>query len=104
MLAEGVIYRIGAVVNHHKLGFTANAMFVCQVCEAKVVEAGRKLAKLNIVSHCYQRKRFPGWVYNLYAMMHARSHADIQRAAEKFAKSQGIKKWELLQTVKTLKK
>jgi DNA-binding Lrp family transcriptional regulator len=104
MLDRGVIYRVGAVVSHHKLGFTANAMFVCKVCEASVVEAGQKLASCNIVSHCYQRKRFPGWLYNLYGMMHGRSQADIRRVAEKFVRKQGIEKWELLQTAKTLKK
>jgi DNA-binding Lrp family transcriptional regulator len=110
MLEEEVIYRIGAIVNHHKLGFVANAMFVCQVCEAKVVDLGQKLAKLNIVSHCYQRKTFPGpapnvvqgWPYNLFAMMHARTQSDIRRVAERFAKSQDLKKWELLRTVSRL--
>lgn len=98
MLADGVIYRISAVANHHKLGFTANAMFVCQVCEANVIDLGLKLAKLNIVSHCYQRKLFPGWIYSLYAMMHGRSQTDIQRTAENFAKSHALKKWLLLPT------
>jgi len=104
MLEEGVIYRIGVVVNHHKLGFTANAMFVCRVSQTRVIKVGRKLAKVNIVSHCYERKTFADWPYNLYAMMHSRSQTDIRRSAEKFVKSQGLKKWELLQTVKTLKK
>ena len=102
MLGGGVIYRIGAVVNHHKLGFTANAMFVCQVCEAKVVDLGQKLANLNIVSHCYQRKRFPAWPYNLYAMFHARSQTDIQQVVQKFVKSQRLKNWELLPTAAKL--
>ncbi len=102
MLDERIIYRIGAVVNHHKLGFTANAMFVCQICEAKAVALGQELAKLNIVSHCYQRRRFPGWPYNLYAMMHARTHTDIRRHIEKFIRKQKIEKWELLPTVKRL--
>jgi DNA-binding Lrp family transcriptional regulator len=104
MLKKGIIYRIGAVVNHHKLGFTANAMFVCKVSRTKVVDLGPKLSKLNIVSHCYQRKQFPGWDYNLYAMLHGRRQTDIQQSAERFVKSQGLKKWALLKTKKTLKK
>ncbi|MFH1372052.1 MAG: hypothetical protein ABII09_12310 [Planctomycetota bacterium] len=98
MLEEGIIYRIGAVVNHHKLGFVANAMFVCKVSGAAVVDIGQKLAKLKIVSHCYQRKPFAGWPYNLYAMMHGRRQTDIRRVVEKFVKSQGLEKWELLAT------
>lgn len=104
MIDEGVISRLGAIVNHNKLGFVANAMFVCKTSEARVVELGSKLAKLNVVSHCYQRKPFPGWPYNLFAMMHGRSEADIRRIAEKFVREQGLEEWEILQTEKTLKK
>jgi DNA-binding Lrp family transcriptional regulator len=112
MIYEGVISRLGAIVNHHKLGFVANAMFVCKVGSAEVVEAGQKLAKLNVVSHCYERKPvrqahgrpFKGWPYNLYAMMHGRCLADIRRVVEKFVREEGIKKWELLITAKELKK
>ena len=121
MIYEGIISRLGAIVNHHKLGFVANAMFVCKVSEAKVIKVGQKLAKLNLVSHCYERRTFKGceprgvhsrpepyvvqgWPYNLYAMMHGRSMADIQRVVEKFVRRQGIEKWELLETEEKLKK
>jgi DNA-binding Lrp family transcriptional regulator len=106
MIEEGIIYRIGAVVNHHKLGFIANAMFVCKISEAKIVKVGQKLAKLNIVSHCYERYNpAPHAVQgNLFAMMHGRSQTDIQRQIEKFVRENGIKKWEAIRTVMTLKK
>jgi len=104
MLEEGVIYRIGAVVNHHKLGFVANAMFVCKVSEARVVEVGSSLANLNIVSHCYERySPAPHAVQgNLFAMMHGRTQTDIRLTIEDFVKSQGLGKWELLPTVSRL--
>ena len=100
MIERGVIYRIGAVVNHNKLGFTANAMFVCGVSEAKAVKVGRELAKLNIVSHCYQRRTFADWPYNLYGMMHGRGHKDIRQSAERFVRRHEIEKWDLLATEK----
>ena len=104
MIREGAIRRIGAVVNHNKLGFVANAMFVCGVDEQHIIETGENLAKLNIASHCYQRKPFDGWPYNLFAMMHGRQPADIRQAAEEFVKSHSIEKWELLATKSRLKK
>ena len=104
MMAEGVISRLGAIVNHHKLGFVANAMFVCKANGTRAVEIGGKLAALGIVSHCYQRKPFASWPYNLYAMMHGRSQADIRRVVEKFVKLEGLGKWELLATVERMKK
>jgi hypothetical protein len=90
-------------------------MFVCKVSETKVVEVGSSLAKLNIVSHCYERYNpaphavrghpVPHVVQgNLFAMMHARTHADIRRQIEKFVRENGIKKWESLRTERTLKK
>jgi siroheme decarboxylase len=114
MIQEGVISRLGAIVNHHKLGFVANAMFVCKVSPRQrhsrapakdmLGQAGQKLAGLNIVSHCYQRKTFACWPYNLFAMMHGRSQADIRRVVERFVKLEGLEKWELLATVEKLKR
>ena len=104
MIVQDVIHRLGAVVNHHKLGFVANAMFVCKANENKIVKIGKNLARLNIVSHCYQRKPFKGWPYNLFAMMHGRTIAQIHNEINKFVKSQKIPAWDVLPTLKVLKK
>jgi DNA-binding Lrp family transcriptional regulator len=104
MMDKGVISRLGAIVNHNKLGFVANAMLVCEVEQGRVVEAGEKLAKVGIVSHCYQRRTFKGWPYNLFGMMHGRKLEDIHRVAEKFVSETGIKSWQLLATAETFKK
>jgi DNA-binding Lrp family transcriptional regulator len=100
MINRGVIYRAGAVVNHHKLGFVANAMFVCKVNRNQVVEVGEALARLQNVSHCYERKPFEGWPYRIFAMMHGRSGAEIRRVIDKFVEAEGIKEWYVLATVK----
>ena len=104
MIDDGVINRLGAMVNHNKLGFTANAMFVCKAEKTRAIKIGEKLATLGIVSHCYQRKTFAGWPFNIFAMMHGRDMRDIRRVVEGFARSQGLKKWELLPTSEKLKK
>jgi DNA-binding Lrp family transcriptional regulator len=102
MMQEGVIKRLGAMVNHHTLGFTANAMFVCKVDKAHVVKVGRRLAKLPMVSHCYQRQVFKGWLYNLFAMCHSRSLDAIRKSTEKFIQEEHLSNWELLTTSRRL--
>jgi len=104
LLEKGVVSRIGAIVDHYKLGFVANVMFVCAVPEERIIEAGNALANFSMVSHCYQRKTFEGWPYNLFAMMHALSMSDIQRTIDEFTAAEKIDSYELLPTVAELKK
>ncbi|MGD1042128.1 MAG: hypothetical protein ABR913_03570 [Sedimentisphaerales bacterium] len=104
MIDEGVINRLGAMVNHNKLGFTANAMFVCKVKKSRAIKIGKNLAALGIVSHCYQRKIFKGWPFNIFTMMHGRDMGDIRRVVERFAKKEGIKSFAVLPTAEKLKK
>ena len=104
LIDKGVIRRIAAVVDHHKLGFVANVLFVAKVSPDRIVEAGNALARFGIVSHCYQRRSFDNWPYNLFAMMHSRSMGEIQRIIDKFTQSQRIDSFELLPTAAELKK
>lgn len=100
----GVVRRIAAVVNHRKIGFTANVMFAAEVPPEKIMQAGEKLARFGIVSHCYERRTFEGWPYNLFAMMHGRSMGEIQHVIKRFAEAEKIGSFELLPTTKELKK
>ncbi|HEX7435910.1 MAG TPA: Lrp/AsnC family transcriptional regulator [Caldimonas sp.] len=82
MLREGLIRRIGAVPNHYRLGYVANGMTVWDVADDLVDELGEKVGALEFVSHCYRRPRaLPDWPYNLFAMVHGRSHSEVERAA-----------------------
>jgi DNA-binding Lrp family transcriptional regulator len=77
MLADGRIRRIGAVPNHYRLGYRANAMSVWNVDDGEVDRLGRVVGELPFVSHCYRRpRRRPHWPYNLFAMVHGRDHAE----------------------------
>ncbi len=79
MLADGRIRRIGAVPNHYRLGYAANGMSVWDVADERVEELGRRIGELPFVSHCYRRpRRPPDWRYNLFAMLHARSRAEVE--------------------------
>ena len=104
LIDKGVIRRIAAVLNHRKLGFVANIMFTCKVPQDKIVEAGERLARFGIVSHCYERKTFENWPYNLFAMMHSRSMGEIQHVINKFVEAEKISSFELLPTAAELKK
>ncbi|MCX5635051.1 MAG: hypothetical protein NTW55_04305 [Planctomycetota bacterium] len=101
---KSVIRRIAAVVDYHKLGFMANAMFACAVEDNRIAEVGRQLAASNNVSHCYQRKTFPGWPYNLFAMMHGRDMEQLEKIVDDFTSHQKIRHFALLKTVKEFKK
>ncbi len=86
MLDQGLVRRIGAVPNHYKLGFVANGMSVWDVDDALVDVLGEQVGALEGVSHCYRRPRsLPTWPYNLFAMLHGRSRAEVEQQAEKIA-------------------
>jgi len=104
MIHSGVINRLGAMVNHNKLGFTANAMFACEAKKSRMIKIGEKLAALGIVSHCYQRKTFAGWPFNIFAMMHGSNMVDIHKVVERFVKKEKIKSFALLPTAAKFKK
>lgn len=104
LIDKGVIRRIAAVVDHRKLGFAANVLFACEVGQDRVVEVGKRLAHLPIVSHCYERRTFEDWPYNLFAMMHGRYMGEVKEMISKFVEAEKIGAFELLPTAAELKK
>lgn len=78
--ASGVIKRMGVVVRHHELGFTANAMVVWDVPDAEVSAVGKRIAESSRVSLCYRRPReLPHWPYNLFCMIHGRDRSEVEQ-------------------------
>jgi len=70
-LESRVISRLGIIVRHHELGYTANAMVVWDVPDHEVRAVGRRVAAAPCVTLCYRRLRYvPDWRYNLYCMIH----------------------------------
>ena len=104
LIDKGLIRRIAAVLDHRKLGFVANVLFAAEVSQQRIIETGEALAHLPVVSHCCQRKTFENWPYNLFAMMHGKSMADIDRVISKFVEAEGIDSFQLLPTAAELKK
>jgi DNA-binding Lrp family transcriptional regulator len=79
MMETGIIRRIGVVPNHYVLGYRANGMSVWDVPDEDVSRIGRRVGALDFVSHAYHRPRHPPmWPYNLFAMVHGRSRAEVE--------------------------
>lgn len=73
---SGLIKRFGLVVNHHSIGYRANAMVVWDVPEDQVEQVAGQFSANDAVTLCYQRPRvLPHWPYNLFCMIHGR-HRD----------------------------
>jgi DNA-binding Lrp family transcriptional regulator len=79
MMEIGIIRRIGVVPNHYVLGYRANGMSVWDVPDEDVSRIGHRVGALDFVSHAYHRPRHPPmWPYNLFAMVHGRSRAEVE--------------------------
>ena len=104
LLDKGVIRRIAAVIDYKEIGFNANVLFACEVPQDRIAVTGEKLASLSIVSHCYERKTFDGWPYNLFGMLHAQSMDEIKRQVQEFTKTEKVNSYQLLPTKTELKK
>ncbi len=106
MQREGVIRRIGAVPNHYALGYRSNGMTVWDVADDAVDAVGEHVGALPFVTHCYRRPRRTGWPYNLFAMVHARSRAEIEARVSEIAALIGpaARTRDVLYSVRILKK
>ncbi|MHC4187609.1 MAG: siroheme decarboxylase subunit beta [Planctomycetota bacterium] len=101
---NGKLRRIGAIVNHFKVGLRAGAMVVWQVDAERIEEVGRILADFEEVSHAYERQTSKNWPYNMYTMVHGENVEDVQRVVVKMSKLCGVSNYRILSTEKELKK
>ena len=77
-LDQKIMRRFGAVLRHQQAGFDANAMVCLAVADKE--RAGMLLAENPHVSHCYERSPFEGFPYNVYAMFHGQSEAELEQS------------------------
>ena len=101
---QGKLRRIGAIVNHFKVGLGAGAMVVWQVEPESVEEVGRILAGFKEVSHVYERHIDKNWPYNIYTMVHAPNQKELQHTIEMMVENSGVSNYRVLETEKELKK
>lgn len=101
---NGVLRRIGAIVNHFKVGLGSGMMVVWQVPEERVEEVGTMLAGFAEVSHAYQRPASANWPYNMYTMVHGASSEKVTATVEQMSTACGIDNYKGLETKRELKK
>ena len=89
---EGIIKRMGIVVRHHELGYTANAMVVWDVPDERLEEIGEQLGAQPCVTLCYQRpRRLPEWPYNLFCMIHGRDRGRVLEIIDEMIASHDLR-------------
>lgn len=101
---QGKLRRIGAIVNHFKVGLPAGAMVVWQVESERIVEIGKLFADFAEVSHAYERPSSEAWPYNLYTMVHGKETQEVQQVVERMSQVCGVSDYRVLVTEKELKK
>jgi DNA-binding Lrp family transcriptional regulator len=107
MLNAGIVRRIGAVPNHYALGLKFNGMSVWDVDDQQIGVLGPAVGALEFVTHCYRRPRIlPVWPYNLFAMVHGRSDAEVHDKVSSIAALLGeaVRAYDVLFSTKILKK
>ena len=102
--AQGKIRRVGAMVNHFRLGMGGGAMVVWQVESERIEEVGRLFAGFKAVSHAYQRPARENWPYNLYTMVHGSDAGDLEQTVRRMQESCGATNYRVLGTEQELKK
>ena len=101
---QGKLRRIGAIVNHFKVGLGAGAMVVWQVEPERTEEVGEIFAGFREVSHAYERHTDKNWPYSVYTMVHGKSNEDVQQTVRRMSQACGISNYRILVTEKELKK
>lgn len=81
--ASKTIRRFGAMVKHQNMGYTANSMTVWRFAPEDIERAGAVFAREAAVSHCYSRETAPTWEYNMYAMIHGHTEAELAATVER---------------------
>lgn len=78
----GVMRRFAAILRHRQVGFTANGMIVWKVPKDRISEVGGKLGSFPQVSHCYERPTYLDWPYNIFSMIHCKTHDEANEMAK----------------------
>ena len=67
-------------------------------------EAGRELATLMAVSHCYERATHPLWKYNLFAMIHCQTREACREITKDMSHRLRLREYVTLFSTREFKK
>lgn len=101
---QGKIRRLGAIVNHLKIGISSGAMVAWQIEPERIAEAGKILAGFEQVTHAYQRSTCEGWAYNFYTMVHGKNDEELGLLIKRMSGESAVSNYRILETEKELKK
>jgi DNA-binding Lrp family transcriptional regulator len=102
---DGVIRRFGATLRHQKAGYGHNAMVAWRVDDPdEALRVGEMMAARTEISHCYIRRTYPQWKYNIYTMIHGKNPGDTTRVVEEISRDTGVTDNQTLASLRELKK
>ncbi len=102
---DGIIRRFGATLRHQKAGYGHNAMVSWRVDDPDEAQrVGKMMADRPEISHCYIRRTYPQWKYNLYTMIHGKAPGDCMEVVKAISQATGVTDYQILQSVRELKK
>ena len=101
---QGLIRRFGFILAHRNIGLKSNVLVAWNVPEGFLKRAENIFKSAEEISHCYQRKKFSSWPYNVYTMVHGTSKQICRKRVKSLSRKTGIKDYQELFTLKELKK
>ena len=106
LLAAGCMRRYAAVLRHVEAGYTHNAMTAWKTGgDASLEERIAPFMQERAVTHLYLRTLYPGrWEYPLFAMVHARSAAELAGLLESLGRRSGLAERLVLRSLHEYKK
>jgi DNA-binding Lrp family transcriptional regulator len=100
----GVMRRFAAILRHRQVGFTANGMIVWKVPGGRISEVGAKLGAFPQVSHCYERPTYSDWPYNVFSMIHCKTHDEAHEMAKTIQDQIQVDEYQILFSSREFKK
>lgn len=100
----GVMRRFAAILRHRQVGFTANGMIVWQVPKDRITKVGETLGSFPQVSHCYERPTYDDWPYNVFSMIHCKTHEEAYEMAKTIQNQINVDDYKILFSSREFKK
>ena len=100
----GVLRRFAAILRHRQVGFTANGMIVWKVPEDRITSVGETLGSFPQVSHCYERPTYDDWPYNVFSMIHCKTHDEAYEVAKIIQDQIDVNEYKILFSSRQFKK
>ncbi|MEW5759830.1 MAG: AsnC family transcriptional regulator [Candidatus Thermoplasmatota archaeon] len=102
LVKRGVKFR--AFLSPKKIGLKASALVAWKAAKNRIEDVGKKIAKFDEVSHCYERGTPRNWRYNMFAVLHAYKRKELDDIIKRISKKCEIEEKKVLYTIKELKK